>query len=364
MQIKKLLIENFRGIEKFEREFVDDFGNPAKVILIVGPNSSGKTSILDAIWFSLMSEMGYDLQRENFRPEAEFVVKTGENFARVQLHIHLNQDEIASVNQLKNQLVQLKEIPHIADLAQDEIIVDWTYPAKHHYQEARYGGYQFEPKNARLALHGQAYQKRYQQLSATNPTVLLGMIYLFEENRIVKGKPIKMNPTITEKTMDIRALLIDLGIKQMMSKQPIYDSLYNNIQTAFNQICAPCKMGRVYALESDGEYEIEFYAENNALFGFDGLSSGQREILNFLVQYIVKRMSNSIILLDEFEMHLSDVWQNRLFTYLRDNTDSNQFIITTHNPYLTQFLSDEQIVDLRKLDDIPSWQYEVVGTDE
>lgn len=363
MQIKRLVIENFRGIEKFERDFVDDFGNPAKVILLVGPNSSGKTSILDAIWFSLMSEMGLR-HREGFRIEPEFVVKTGSNFSRVQLFMQLANDEVSSINQLKNQLIQLKEIPYIDDLTGNDVIVDWTYPAQHRYQEVQYGGYQFVPKNGNIALQGHTYQKRLQQLSAISPNISLGMIYLFEENRIIKSNPIQLNPTVTEETLDIRALLVDLGIKRIMSKKPMYDSLYIKIQSAFNQICMPYQMGKIYAHSSDGEYEIEFYDENNNLFGFDALSSGQREILNFLVQYHVRRVSNSIILLDEFEMHLSDIWQNRLFTYLRDNNDNNQFIISTHNPYLTQFLSDEQIVDLRKLEDIPAWQYEVVGNDE
>ncbi|MGK7926522.1 MAG: AAA family ATPase [Spirulina sp.] len=49
MKLHSLKIENFRAIEKQFFDFTDYLGRPRTISLIVGPNGSGKTSVLDAI---------------------------------------------------------------------------------------------------------------------------------------------------------------------------------------------------------------------------------------------------------------------------------------------------------------------------
>ena len=49
MKIHSLTIQNFRAIEKISIDFTNKRSQPRRVTLIVGPNGSGKTSILDAI---------------------------------------------------------------------------------------------------------------------------------------------------------------------------------------------------------------------------------------------------------------------------------------------------------------------------
>jgi DNA repair exonuclease SbcCD ATPase subunit len=49
MKLHSLDIENFRAIETISLDFTDYLGRPRPISLIVGPNGSGKTSILDAV---------------------------------------------------------------------------------------------------------------------------------------------------------------------------------------------------------------------------------------------------------------------------------------------------------------------------
>lgn len=53
MKIARAIIENFRKVEKLELDFRDELGRVRDFTLIVGPNTSGKTTILDALAVSI-----------------------------------------------------------------------------------------------------------------------------------------------------------------------------------------------------------------------------------------------------------------------------------------------------------------------
>ncbi len=54
MKLESLSIRDFRGIESLDLSFKDDLDLIRDCVPIVGPNTSGKTTILDAIALSLM----------------------------------------------------------------------------------------------------------------------------------------------------------------------------------------------------------------------------------------------------------------------------------------------------------------------
>jgi len=54
MKLEHIRIRDFRSIERMELSFKDDLGLVRDCLPIVGPNTSGKTTILDAIALSLM----------------------------------------------------------------------------------------------------------------------------------------------------------------------------------------------------------------------------------------------------------------------------------------------------------------------
>jgi predicted ATPase len=162
---------------------------------------------------------------------------------------------------------------------------------------------------------------------------------------------------------DLRLLLIDFGLKdKIRSSSDDEKSWYQIIRDSYNYICAPHEMGEVYALSSGSEYEIEFQDSDGLNYGFDGLSSGERSVLNFMVQYVYKRMRSSIVLIDELEQHLHPTWQRRLMQNLLRLNDGNQFIVTTHSPAIQQAAPSDSIIELGKLSEqIPDWQLAEAG---
>ena len=72
MKLHSLKIHNFRAIENSQFDFTDSFSKPKPVNLIIGPNGSGKTSILDAMLIVVRTLE--NPQRPHLRDALEFPV--------------------------------------------------------------------------------------------------------------------------------------------------------------------------------------------------------------------------------------------------------------------------------------------------
>ncbi|MFZ4825962.1 MAG: AAA family ATPase [Phototrophicaceae bacterium] len=363
MQLSHLKIQNFRQISSHEFSLSDDLERINKLTLIVGPNGSGKSSILDAIWFGLHKAIGYDLLRSGFRDEPSQLVHTGQNFAQVDYDIEVTSEELERIQGWKRKLIDLKEMKYSRDHKETYGHVTWQYPPQPNSKEYGYSyanGYDWN------LLQGKNYARRLQKLSAQRlPDLhLAGGVYLFEQERHIVDEPATRH-SIDEETSSEPAptrllkKLVELGIRSSMGRMLESEDWYKQIQRGYNAICSPHEMGSVFAIAADGEYDIEFTADNGVLYGFYGLSSGERAVLNFLVQYYAKRMFNSIVLIDELEIHLHPIWQRRLLRYFMNLDDGNQLIVTTHSPTLASMVPDEQIIVLGEIDSpqaTPAWQ--------
>ena len=67
-------------------------------------------------------------------------------------------------------------------------------------------------------------------------------------------------------------------------------------------------------------------------FSFDGLSSGQKEIIStlFLIWYYTQKRPR-VVLIDEPELHLNAQWHRSFINTLLDLAPDNQYIIATHS---------------------------------
>jgi len=86
-------------------------------------------------------------------------------------------------------------------------------------------------------------------------------------------------------------------------------------------------------------YEIILTKEGKEFY-INQASSGEKEIINFLLGVFAFNINNGIIIIDEPELHLHPRWQNvllDLFIELSSLTN-NQFIISTHSP---TFINDK-----------------------
>ncbi|RYL25929.1 AAA family ATPase [Acinetobacter piscicola] len=86
----------------------------------------------------------------------------------------------------------------------------------------------------------------------------------------------------------------------------------------------------------------------NQLLSINNLSAGEKQILNFITYNAI--YDNTIIFIDEPELSLHADWQRILFRKLQQQNPTNQFIISTHSPFIYSKYPDKEICIDPKLD--------------
>ena len=131
------------------------------------------------------------------------------------------------------------------------------------------------------------------------------------------------------------------------------------------------KLGYGWKIEHDPE-QTKFrlgLTRGDFVFFSEVFSSGEREIIHFLVAMFALNVRDGLILVDEPELHLHPRWQRLFLRLFKDLAPerNNQFIIATHSPV---FVSPDTIqnvarvyrapnegshhVALKNMDDLPS----------
>ena len=78
----------------------------------------------------------------------------------------------------------------------------------------------------------------------------------------------------------------------------------------------------------------QFYLERNGIkIEIDLISSGEREIINFIFGLFLDEIKDGIVIIDEPELHLHPSWQKKLIEILKSETKQNniQIIFVTHS---------------------------------
>jgi AAA domain, putative AbiEii toxin, Type IV TA system len=98
-------------------------------------------------------------------------------------------------------------------------------------------------------------------------------------------------------------------------------------KNAFSQLLAPKEL-----LEPEARQQELFYSYEGQQFPLSSLSSGEREVVNIVFDFLLRNPSHSIIIFDEPELHLHPELSYKLLQTLQMVGENNQFIYCTHSP--------------------------------
>lgn len=372
MKLAKLQIENFRHLGPREKPFVldltDELGRVRDFTLLVGPNTSGKTTILDAIAAALEPAIGLPALRPGFRFEPRLIVRPGELRAKVTCWLQFTSEEIAATQEIRS-LANKRHPPEAR-----EVKVIWTYPGqtenggviRGNQPLAGRGSLSYEPHLSDLLLTARDNAARLIATGRADWSWFrkVGGLFTFDQDRTGQAKTIsrqiwniihgtaeaaKENPEL--RTTDPRTILIELALQALVPRinGKIADE-FRLIQERYASICTPRKIIGPFRNEL-GDFDIQFHDGEND-YTYDGLSSGEKNVLLLLIRFVAERIHQSIVLIDELELNQHPIWQARLVHWVQRMGDGNQIIATTHSDYLRGVVSPRAVIELGELGEV------------
>lgn len=90
------------------------------------------------------------------------------------------------------------------------------------------------------------------------------------------------------------------------------------------------------------DFDFETHEDRENYLTVNNLSAGEKQLLTFVAYNIFH--SNTIFFIDEPELSLHVDWQSKLFSLLKDQNPTNQFIISTHSPFIYSLFPDKELI--------------------
>ena len=346
MKIKELTIRNYkRFVTEQNISFCNPNGQINDITLLLGTNGSGKTSILQLIAALVGSAV-----RKNMQPDQlEWSVynysflQNGNLPLKAQATITFTPEETTTTHNFAQRLQDMgKPIPHLPQtslniqlqLDYDGNKVDAIGGAGHYFQMS---GYQY-------ALQLKTYEQNAWALFQH-----IGAIYWYTEQRTAFSF---QNPEHNRNnTNALRDMLcgfyyfhkdVESGKIQLREGQ---QDFYANIERLYQQIFPNRSFIGAEPNRKD-PYQRDFWLkeEPNNYYELSGMSAGEQAIFPILIDFALMNINNSIVLIDEIELHLNPTMLQTLLRLLPNLGTNNQFIITSHSPYIIRELPSSSIL--------------------
>ncbi len=344
IKLRKIRIENFKAIDSLELEFpAPIMGNKPDVFVMGSKNGIGKTSILESCTLLLLGAIGGE-GREPFHTIHRFyedinifdlLVRAGTNNASIEGEFEiLERTVVAKIKISRSGEVKLSGDTKTWQKLQRDI-GDTSF----NWKEL------FLLENRRIML-----SRFWEPFLGISPDPMLTppLLYCHSFRKVVEGNPElgmmvedqpvrrRARPLSWEKHVSSFKLEI---LRSLMGEARLFENIDVEETTSslkkLNFLLAEFAGGKIDKLRQFKDNSVDVRITNlkgNDSFTFDGLSSGQKEIIStlFLIWKYTRGVS-SIVLIDEPELHLNYEWHSRFIRHLHEMAPDNQYIIATHS---------------------------------
>ena len=200
-----------------------------------------------------------------------------------------------------------------------------------------------------MGARGRASQAISQNRQTSQIFDIIGGVCYLDQRRTVRlfKSFNKQNIEDQNAHSDVLSWLIEYYRKHLTWKKEKYgESYWQIVQRLFNKICFPSEL---IGLESGPDSDTVILKRKGIEYDLLQMSSGEHQILRILVGLVADTAKNSIVLIDEVELHLHPAWQKRLIQILREDDSNNQYIFTTHSRTVAEIFYDSEIINLGDL---------------
>jgi hypothetical protein len=319
MKLQKVQLKNFK---RFTDLTIDKIPSNAKLVLLIGSNGSGKSSVFDAFCSINNTILGQKLNENYYKKQNNLSLEVILDF------------EDASVELSNLQFSNSLKMPPIP-----------TYSAFYKYKNPFYG------------------RTSFRQVSRLSET-LSGSINIAQDN----DRPHFFIDSDSRFKMDVplwlEKILTEL-FDEKSNTDEILAKLTNPINQAFENIfgkdsATSLRLKNVLPQRNGESIRINF-EKGDAEFSYDFLSAGEKEVFGILLNLLVRRneFQDTIYFFDEIDLHLHTSLQTRLLKEITENwiPENCQIWTASHSLGFIEYAQESEnavIIDFDDLDfDVP-----------
>ncbi len=351
MKIQSVELNYFKKFKELKLDFTDsETGLARDLILLIGMNGSGKTSILQAVAATLGTASGRlkkpsDLKWQGFNEEL-----IGNNWVKfepkVKIKAEFSNSEIQAVREFHHELQNTGyDLPVIPG---ESHIVSITWQG---------GRVQADTDAEFFQFKGREYASRLKRNRGFQVFDRVGTILWYTEQRTSTSLTTEDPENQIEITEDIlrdrlskwRQFHQDIEIGRIRELRPGQKDLYAEIEKKYKTFFPKRSFEGPVLRESIDDILSEpwFYLyDGKNMYEISEMSGGERAIFPILTDFVNWNIHNSVILIDELELHLHPPMQQAFLKGLPFLGENNQFIITTHSDYVEQLVPEAYIVHI------------------
>lgn len=360
MKLLHTHISNFKGIRELDIPFgVGMSSEPRNLTCLIGDNGSGKTTALQAIALTLSMATRRTRHPAEFRWHGFLAERTGSfGPTRVELDVIWDSEEIELTHRMFVEWYDSQP----SDWRQSHRIVEPSHErvVKIVYEEGRL----YSPMG--LAAVNQFLGRHYiKWLARTTPArkdlfSRLGDIFWFDQYRnlgtvfadreIEPGDRFQQVESWSVGVEQLREYLLGWWAYSTSQLKGQGKHYIKDLESRFAEVFPGTEfkgtMPRA-GVTDPGVKDFYFLIErHNRLYDIAEMSSGEQSIFSLLYEFIRLNISQSVVLIDELELHLHAPAQQGMYAKLPKLGRNCQFIITTHSEFLTGVIPEDQEVRL------------------
>lgn len=358
MKIREITVGNYKKfIEPLTVSFCDEEGNVNDMNLVLGENGSGKTSILQAIVATIapLTRPGFHVQDLDWNGFNYRYIQTGRTPLKIDIKMDLTPREIQATQAYFDELkgMDTKNRFKIRPSQQETVSLSLDYARRKTVAESDEQLFQ---------LYGYQYAK---QLSQFNPNPLalyddVGSIFWYTENRnafsisspfVENDSPDRANnlDAIRSSLTNFYYFHLDLsqGRRALKEGQVDFyeklDKLYRKVFPTRHLVGAAPRFDASVGVNTTPDF---FLSDGQNQYELSEMSAGERAIFPILMDFARYNINNSIIIIDEIELHLHSPLQQALVRALPLLGNNNQFILTSHSDNVVVMFNKDEIIRL------------------
>jgi predicted ATP-dependent endonuclease of OLD family len=346
MKIGSIKLEHFKKFRDTFFNFTDEeTGLARNLILLIGENGAGKTTILQAIAATLGTATGRlkspsELDWTGFNEE--LLAENWKFEPSVTLDVQFSEQEIEAIadfyNRLKDRGFESYFTPPATEYA---ITLKWFRDKV-----------QANTPNQLFQCKGRQYAKPLVKTEGFGVFEKVGDVFWYTEQRTSTSLTAENADHKLEMTYDklrdrlstLRYFHLDSQIKQL---RPGQKDLYAEIERMYQSVFPQRRFeGSIPRQQIDDVFGAPWFYmyDGKAHYEISEMSAGERAIFPILFDFANWNIHNSVILLDEIELHLHPPLQQALLRALPKLGRDNQFIITTHSDHVEGLIPEAHII--------------------